>query len=262
MAEGEARDMDPTLGTSTDEVLAVIPSRYGSHRLPGKALADLDGRPVIAWVVAAALRARRVGRVLVATDHAEILEAARVAGADAVITDGDHATGTDRIGEAIRDASESVILNVQGDEPLVEPAMIDRLVELLDSDREASVSTLAAPCPPDAVGDPNVVKVVCDGRGRAIYFSRAPIPGSHPGDAAPRPTYLRHVGLYGFQRSALRSFLDHGRTEIERVEGLEQLRFFELDIPIAVGLVEATPPGIDTAADLEECRRILRSRGG
>jgi len=265
------------------EVVAVIPARFGSTRFPGKALAPLWGRPMIAHVVEAARAAQRVGTVLVATDDERIAAAARQAGAEAVLTRADHPTGSDRIGEAIQGGDWPVVLNVQGDEPLVPPAAIDRLVALLEQHPEAAASTLATPLAmaSDAHLSPHVVKVVCDAAGWALYFSRAPIPGRHPhpaearGDVPSRTgreaqgrsgadrgepparetdtgstSPLRHVGLYGFRRNALERFLGHTSTPLERIEGLEQLRLLEMGERIVVGAIDSLPPGVDTPDDL------------
>jgi 3-deoxy-manno-octulosonate cytidylyltransferase (CMP-KDO synthetase) len=240
-----------------DEVVAVIPARFGSSRFPGKPLVELKGSPLIAHVVRAALAARRVGTVLVASDHEEILAAARAAGAEGILSSADHATGSDRIGEAVAGRSESVILNVQGDEPLIPAEAIDLLVALLEEDPEAAVSTLASPLAWGGVEheDPNVVKVVCDPQGRALYFSRAPIPGRHP-RAELTGEALRHVGLYGFRREPFLRFLARAPGELERAEGLEQLRFLEAGERIVVGRVEQLPPGVDTPEDLARIERL------
>lgn len=245
--------------TPAADVLAVIPARYHSQRYPAKLLADLEGRPVLAWVVRAALQAMRVGTVLVATDHENIADAARVAGAEVVLTRADHATGTDRIGEAIEGRAAEIVLNVQGDEPLVPSVAIDRLVGLLDDSPRSAVSTLACRCRSGDLDNPNVVKVVRDEAGLALYFSRAAIPGSHP--ARPRAHHcFRHVGLYGFRRAALEDFLARRPGVLEQQEGLEQLRFLESGQRIVVGETESLPPGVDTPDDLERCRRILQGR--
>lgn len=234
-----------------EQVVAVIPARHASTRFPGKPLALLHGEPLIAHVVRAALAAHRVGSVLVASEHPQILEAARAAGAQAVPTRDDHPTGSDRIGEAIEGRREEIVLNVQGDEPLVPAEAIDRLVELLEQDPEAAVSTLASPLEADSSEhrDPNVVKVVCDTRDRALYFSRAPIPGRHP-QGPPAGEALRHVGLYGFRREPFLRFLKAAPGRLERAEGLEQLRFLEAGERIVVGRVDRLPPGVDTPEDL------------
>lgn len=256
--------MQPTAGRiEASQVLAVIPARHGSSRFPGKPLALLAGQPLIAHVVRRVLQARRVGSVLVATDHAAIAEAARAAGAQAVLTRPEHSTGTDRIGEAIAGRSERIVLNVQGDEPLVDSSAVDRLVELLEADPNAAASTLACPIVAGSPEhqDPNVVKVVCDLAGRALYFSRAPIPGRHPTAAAAQQPALRHVGLYGFRRAALLRFLSLPQSPLEVAEGLEQLRLLQAQEAIAVGLVDRLPPGVDTPADLARCEAQLAAGG-
>ena len=246
------------------EVVAVIPARYGSTRFPGKPLELLWDKPLIAHVVAAALSARRVGTVMVATDDERIARVAREAGARVAMTRPDHSTGSDRIGEAIAEGKWPIVLNVQGDEPLVPPVAIDRLVELLEEHLNAAVSTLASPLDegsPEHLS-PHVVKVVCSEDGQALYFSRAPIPGRHPRNAEEKEAVeggypggmasaLRHVGLYGFRREAFERFLAHPRTPLEKVEGLEQLRFLEMGESIVADVIESLPPGVDTPADLE-----------
>jgi 3-deoxy-manno-octulosonate cytidylyltransferase (CMP-KDO synthetase) len=256
--------MQPTAGAiEVAQVLAVIPARHASSRFPGKPLALLAGQPLISHVVRRVLQARRVGSVLVATDHRAIAEAALAAGAQAFLTRGDHATGTDRIGEAIASRPERFVLNVQGDEPLVPPAAVDRLVELLEEDAAAAASTLACPIEPGSSEhlDPNVVKVVCDAGGRALYFSRAPIPGRHPAAMGAAGPALRHVGLYGFRRAALQRFLERSPSPLELAEGLEQLRLLEAQEPIVVGRVDRLPPGVDTPADLARCAALLATGG-
>ena len=233
------------------QVVAVIPARHASTRFPGKPLALLRGEALIVHVVRAALAAKRVGSVIVASDHEGILDAARAAGAEGILTAATHTTGSDRIGEAIQGREQSIILNVQGDEPLVPPVAIDRLVTLLEEDLEAAVSTLASPLNwgSEEHRDRNVVKVVCDARGRALYFSRAPIPGKHPSQSA-AGSALRHVGLYGFRREPFLRFLQSQPGALETAEGLEQLRFLEAGERIVVGRVEELPPGVDTPEDL------------
>lgn len=250
------------------QVVAVIPARYGSTRFVGKPLALLQGRPLIAHVIRAAKGAQRVGEVLVATDDERIASVAREAGATAVITRADHATGSDRIGEVVKARGEEFVLNVQGDEPLVRSSAIDRLVELLEEHPAAAVSTLASSLSlsDEAYLDPNVVKVVCDAGGFALYFSRAPIPGRR-GDLVASASKvgadaLRHVGLYGFRRRALLKFLRTPSGRLEKIENLEQLRFLENGERIIVGTIAAMPPGVDTPRDLERIERQLASEGG
>jgi 3-deoxy-manno-octulosonate cytidylyltransferase (CMP-KDO synthetase) len=245
----------------------LIPARLASTRLPGKPLADIAGQPMIVRVAQRAL-ASSARRVVVAADSAEILEACRAHRIEAVLTRGDHATGSDRLAEAcelLGLGADELVVNVQGDEPLIEPALIDAVAGLLAALPEASMSTAAHPI--DDVGEftnPNVVKVVLDARGLALYFSRAPIAWWRDGFAAgihslPDPRPLRHVGLYAYRAGFLRAFPALAPAPMERTEALEQLRAMWHGHRIAVH-VTATAPGIgvDTPEDLERVRALWR----
>ncbi len=243
-------------------VLVVIPARWGSSRFPGKALADLGGRPLVVRVVENAARMATADRVVVATDDERIAAAVREAGFEAELT-GTHATGTDRIGEVAARDPAGIVVNLQGDEPLLDPALADGLVAALAADPAAGAATCGHPfAGADAWRDPNQVKVLCDRTGRALYFSRAPIPGIFPGQAAAAHALaLRHVGIYAFRRAVLERFLGLERTPLEQTEGLEQLRLLEHGVPILVQRIAAAPVGVDTPADLDEVRRLWRKRG-
>jgi 3-deoxy-manno-octulosonate cytidylyltransferase (CMP-KDO synthetase) len=249
-----------------DDVLVVIPARWGSSRFPGKALADLGGRPLVVRTVERALAMGEADAVVVATDDERIADAVRRAGHDCVLT-GEHPTGTDRIGEVLANRPAELVVNLQGDEPLLEPEVGDRLVRALRDDPETGLATCAHPfADADEWRDPNAVKVLVDRRGRALYFSRAPVPGAFPGTA---PTghrlALRHVGIYAWRAGSLRRFLGWRRGDLERCEGLEQLRALEEGLPIAVVSVTAGPIGVDTPADLDRVRRLWQdqqTRGG
>ncbi len=237
-------------GPSGDSApLVVIPARFGSTRLPGKAMADIHGQPMVVRVLERVRRAG-VGAVVVATDDVRIAEAVRSAGGEAVMTRDDHTSGTDRIAEALGLLSwdGDVVVNVQGDEPLIEPSTIDALLAAM-ADPEVQVATVAAPLTGDPA-QPSVVKVAVDQRGRALYFSRAPIPFGGP--------YLHHIGIYAYRTGALARFVASRPSPLERIERLEQLRFLELGSPIAVVQVDEAPPSVDTPADLELVRRILK----
>jgi len=240
-----------------DRVLVVIPARWGSSRFPGKALADLGGQPLVVRVAANAARMQRADRIVVATDDERIVAAVRAAGFEAELT-GEHATGTDRIGEVVGRDPAGIVVNLQGDEPLLEPAQADLLVQTLAEDAEAGVATCGHPFGDAAAWrDPNQVKVLRDRQGRALYFSRAPIPGMFPGrDDAAHGLALRHVGIYAFRRATLERFLALERTPLEKTEGLEQLRLLEHGVAIRVRRIAAAPVGVDTPADLEEVRRL------
>mgnify|MGYP001236926000 CR=1 FL=1 len=243
--------------------VVVIPARRASSRLPDKVLRDIAGRPMLAHVCAAA-HASRARAVLVATDDPVVAEAAREAGADAVMTRDDHPCGTDRIAEvaAARDwGDETIVVNVQADEPLMPPALIDQIGEALVADAGAAIATASTPIlRADDFHDPNIVKVVANAAGRALYFSRAPIP--YHRDSGNRlvddDAASRHIGIYGYRADALRSFAAAPVGVLERRESLEQLRAFDLGLPIALVCAVAVPgPGVDTAADLAAVERLL-----
>jgi len=241
------------------EVLTVIPARYASSRFPGKALADLGGRPLIVRVAEMAARMRNAGRVIIATDDRRIRDAVLAAGHACELT-GEHATGSDRVGEvAARHASEFV-LNLQGDEPLLDPAAADRVIDAVRRDPRADIATCAHPLADRRQWqDPNVVKVLVDRDGFALYFSRAPVPGVFPGSAVrAEQLALRHVGIYAYRASALTRFLELEHGALERAERLEQLRALEHGLRIKVVPIDTAPLGVDTPADLEEVRRCWR----
>lgn len=244
-------------------VIGAIPARYGSTRFPGKALADLAGRPLIWHVYQRASLARSLDEVWVATDDERILQAVEGFGGRARMTSRSHRSGTDRLAELVRDLPCDLVVNVQGDEPLIEPEAIDRAVEPLAKDPALPLGTLACPLDPEAAGDPNVVKVVVDREGFALYFSRAAIPylraggrgPEGPGQATP---VLQHLGLYVYRRETLLQVAAWEPTPLELAEGLEQLRALERGIRIRVVVTDHPSVGVDTPADLERVRRILR----
>ena len=244
---------------SSVHVVAVVPARWESSRFPGKILAPLAGRPVLAWVIDAARAASTIDDVIVATDHERVMEAATVLGAEAVLPSPDHGSGTDRIGEAVHGRRGDVVVNVQGDEPLVPSASIDLMVAALLARPEAVASTLACALDDRDRDDPNAVKVVRTAEGRALYFSRADVPAVHPtGERLVVP--LRHVGLYAYRRTALETFLATPATLLERQEGLEQLRLLERGLEMIVETVPAHPAGVDTPEDLARCEQVLAQR--
>lgn len=245
----------------------VIPARMRSTRLPGKMLADVGGRPLVAW---AAERARESGaaKVVVATDHADIERAMGALGFDAILTSPDHPSGTDRIAEAARilDLPDGeIVVNVQGDEPFVDPALVRAVAQALAERPEASIATAAHPIHEAATFfDPNVVKVVLDESGFAHYFSRAPIPYARDAFAAGRDRLpdafpaLRHIGLYAYRVRFLREYADLAPTAAERFEALEQLRALGHGHRIAVATWNGPmEPGVDTPQDLERVRSRL-----
>ena len=250
----------------------VIPARMRSTRLPGKMLAEVGGKPLVAW---AALRARESGaaRVVVATDHADIERAVKSLGIEACMTAESHPSGTDRIAEAARTlglAPDAIVVNVQGDEPLIDPALVRQVAAELARRPEASIATAAHPIHDTAsFFNPNVVKVVVDASGYAHYFSRAPIPwardlcGGVPLEALPRRLpkdlpALRHVGIYAYRVRFLDQYAGLAPTASERFEALEQLRALGHGHRIAVALWHGPmEPGVDTSDDLARVRRAL-----
>lgn len=236
---------------ATPSAIGVIPARLGSTRFPGKALAAETGTPLVVHVLERARRARRLGRVLVAAPDEAILAAVRAAGGEAILTREDHPNGTSRIAEAIEAIAPggdpaAIVVNIQGDEPLIDPAHIDRAVELLEADPQAGISTLACPfAPGEDPANPNLVKAVVGASGRALYFSRACVP-FHRDAADPPPRRLRHLGLYAYRRGALLRLASLPESPLERAERLEQLRALEHGLAIAVGEVDGAEGGIDT----------------
>lgn len=243
-------------------VTAVIPARFASTRFPGKPLADLLGKPMIQWVVERTAASTLVDRVLVATDDERIAAAVRAFGGDVVMTRADHQTGTDRLAEVAEGLDSELIVNVQGDEPLIVPAMIDEAVAPLRADPGIVMGTLMTPlASAEEYHNPNVVKVVVDRRGFALYFSRSPIP--HPRDLAVDAATLavfpggRHVGLYVYRRDFLLAFPKLPPTPLEELEKLEQLRALEHGYAIRVAGTAHTSLGVDTPEDLARVRALL-----
>ena len=236
----------------------VIPARYGSTRLPGKALLPILDKPMLAWVWE---RAMAVGaeRVIVATDDMRIAEDMTARGADVVMTREDHASGTDRLAEVagqLEWSDEAIIVNLQGDEPLMPVANIERVAALLQANPNADMATLMEPLDREDANEASVVKVVASEGGRALYFSRAPIPAHRQGGPA-APMY-RHVGLYAYRAGFLRQFVRWPPAAMEQSESLEQLRALANDALIQIELApEPVPPGVDTETDLAAIRRLL-----
>ncbi|MFL6260115.1 MAG: 3-deoxy-manno-octulosonate cytidylyltransferase [Thermoanaerobaculia bacterium] len=237
--------------------MGAIPARYGSTRLPGKPLLPIAGRPMIEHVYTRVARARGLDRVVVLTDDERIARAVEGFGGDCEMTPADCASGTDRIAWAARRWDASAVINIQGDEPLIDPEEISRIAGHLAAHPEDPVVTLATPAAPEEMGNPNAVKVVLARDGAALYFSRAPIPyPRQEGGFAP----LKHLGIYGYQRDALLRLAALPPSPLERSESLEQLRALENGIGIRVLIVERASIGVDTAEDLERVERILTER--
>lgn len=247
------------MGGKKNKVVAVIPARYASSRFPGKLLAKLAGRPVIEYVVRRTSQAACIDHVLVATDDERIFACVKEFGGQAVMTSADHPTGTDRIGEVVRDIPCDIVVNVQGDEPAVDPAAIDAAVAPLMADETLVMSTLAAPITDiDDLLSPHVVKVVTDINNNALYFSRSVLPGSREGvyDVS-SGRYKWHIGLYVFRRDFLLSFIGLGQTPLEKAENLEQLRALEHGYPIRVITTPYVGMDVNTPQDLVRLERLI-----
>ncbi len=237
---------------------AIVPARYASTRFPGKPLADIGGKPMVVRVCERA-RASGADPVCVATDDQRIADAARTHGFDARMTRADHASGTDRIAEAALQmglADEAIVVNVQGDEPLIAPQLIARVAAALQQNPGASVSTACHPIHDAAeFANPNVVKAVLNAKGEALYFSRSPIPHARGGEAKA----LRHVGIYAYRVGFLKRYASLTPSPLELAERLEQLRVLWHGYRIAAVIEEGTiPPGVDTPADLEAVLKLFR----
>jgi len=249
--------------SSRADVLAVIPARHASTRFPGKPLAEIAGRPMIQHVVERVLKASVVSRVVVATEDAGIRRVVEGFGGEAMMTRRDHRTGTDRVAEVAAHIPAELYVNVQADEPLIDPAVIDAVASEMIADGSIQVGTpCAAILDAKEIMDPNVVKVARDFEGNSLYFSRAPIPwvrdSGAPGSLAVR--HWKHIGLYGFRREALLEFPTLPPGELERVEQLEQLRWLENGFRIRLVETNYDAVSVDVPADVERVEKLLRAR--
>lgn len=243
----------------SERTIAVIPARYGSTRFPGKPLAKIYGRPMIQWCYESTSACPDFAEVIVATDDARIADTVTAFGGRAVMTSPNHQTGTDRIAEAVQGIDADLIVNVQGDEPLMSPTVLTRLIRTM---RETGAQMGTAAVPFARAGrdpaDPNAVKVVLNRRGFALYFSRAPIPFPRQGGTRVEP--LLHWGLYAYRRSFLQDFVSWPRGELEACEMLEQLRALENGADICVIVTDERSVGVDVPADIEAVERLILAR--
>jgi 3-deoxy-manno-octulosonate cytidylyltransferase (CMP-KDO synthetase) len=243
---------------SAAKVVVVIPARYGSVRLPGKPLVMLAGKPMIQRVYEQAKLAQLAHHVIVATDDERIVKAVEGFGGEARMTRTDHRTGTERVAEVAARTEGDVFVNVQGDEPLLDPVAVDTAVAALLEEPAAKVATVATPLQAAAdIMDPNVVKAVLDFDGNALYFSRAPIPWVRDSGNKVQVRHLKHLGLYVFQREALLEYPTLPQGELERIEQLEQLRWMENGYKIRVAEVEHDAVSVDVQADVERVERLI-----
>jgi 3-deoxy-manno-octulosonate cytidylyltransferase (CMP-KDO synthetase) len=258
---------------SREQVVAIIPARHASSRFPGKAIVDIAGKPMIQWVYERTCQASGVGRVLVATDDERIFQVVQGFGGQAVMTSASHPTGTDRLAEVAAGLDAELVVNVQGDEPLIEPTAIDAALGPFNDDATLVMSTLRCPIPTlDELFDISVTKVVTDAQDFALYFSKAPIP-YHRDSWGPIATMVprlrlaggtapivgwRHIGLYVYRRTFLLAYARLPQTPLERLEQLEQLRALEHGYRIKVVPTQYVSVGVDTPEDVAKVRRLLR----
>lgn len=243
------------------DCLIVIPARYGSQRYPGKVLAPLAGKPVIQWCWEAAVKAG-LGPVIVATEHEKVLAACKAFGAAAVLTSPRCQSGTDRVREAARGSKAGFIINIQGDEPFMKAAVLKKAFLKLKASPDCQIGTACTRIADKAdIENPNCVKVAMSAAGRALYFSRCPVPFHHPLSDLKGYPYYRHYGLYIYRREALERFVKLKPSPLERLERLEQLRALENGLRIAVAEVPALGPAIDVPADLKAAENYLKKAG-
>ena len=254
----------------TDSCIAIIPARFDSKRFPGKVIEPLAGKPLIVHTYERTIQAESVRRAVIATDDQRVADAVSDYGIETVMTRSDHESGTDRISEVAESLDVDIVVNVQGDEPLVEPATIDAAVQALLRDSEAAISTAKHSIQRwEDINDPNVVKVVTDLQNRALYFSRSPIPyiRGKSVEEVGEMSYWQHVGLYVYRKDFLIQFPKLNVTPLESLEKLEQLRALENGYSIVVVETEHKSIGVDTPEDLERVRKLVgikakRKQGG
>jgi 3-deoxy-manno-octulosonate cytidylyltransferase (CMP-KDO synthetase) len=247
------------MNSANSEVVIVIPARFGSVRLPGKPLVSLAGKPMIQHVYERSRLAGRASRVIVATDDERIVKAVESFGGTARMTRPDHRTGTERVAEVAAHEKGDIFVNVQGDEPLLDPVSVDTAIEALLEEPAASIATVATPIKtPADIMDPNVVKTVLDFDNNGLYFSRAPIPWVRDTASKIQVRHLKHLGLYVFQRDALVEYPTLPQGELERIEQLEQLRWLENGWKIRVAEVEHDAVSVDVPEDVARVEKLLQ----
>ncbi len=241
------------------QAIGVIPARWGATRFEGKVLAKINGKPMIEHVWQRSRQSRLLKEVIIACDDQRILKAARAFGAKAVLTSQDHASGTDRIAQAVASVTAEIIVNIQGDEPLIHHSIIDALVTALHSDPTCVMATVIKLIRTnDELENPNVVKVVIDSSGDALYFSRSVIPYDRDRAGIGKIKYYKHLGIYAYRKSFLLKFKDMPKSRLEQAEQLEQLRALEAGIKIKTILTDIETVGVDTPEDLARVEKLLR----
>jgi len=244
------------------KTIGVIPARFDSTRFPGKPLAEIAGKPMLQWVVEAAQKATSLGRLMVATDDQRIADLCNTIDVEVVMTGSELPTGSDRVWQAVKDLDGEIIVNIQGDEPLLKAATIDRLLSPF-TDSSVEMATLGRDIDAQALKNENTAKIVTNQEGNAIYFSRLPIPYSRSRpESGVLPCVLKHIGMYAFRKDFLGRYCRHGPTQIEQLEGLEQLRALYIGAKIRVVKVQDESWGVDNPEDVHKIEAILRKRDG
>jgi len=243
-------------------IVGVIPARYGSTRFPGKPLKPIAGKPLLQWVIEGAKKAKSLTQVMVATDHPEIQALAKSCGVEVAMTDSDLPSGSDRVWAAIQNIKADVVLNIQGDEPLITGELLDALTQPFFKDDSLEMATLGRKINPGDLESKQTAKIVLNERGEALYFSRFPIPYSRIDAPVKEAVCLKHIGIYAFRKNFLERFCSHGPTQLEMAEGLEQLRALYLGARIKVVLVEHESWGVDVPVDVQKIETILKTQRG
>jgi len=241
------------------DIIGIIPARLGSTRLANKVLADINGKPMIQHVWEKARQTRILNDLIIAADDERIVEVCKGFGANVILTSKDHKTGTDRLTEIVNPLDVKVIVNIQGDEPLIQPEMIDHIARPLLDDEELVMTTLVKKIDdPAELSNPSVVKVVFDRNNFALYFSRAKIPYFHGSFEDPRPVYYKHIGMYGYTKDFLFNMKNIPQSSAEKAEKLEQLRVLEAGFKIKVIETKVNTVAVDTQEDLDKVRNLLK----
>jgi len=244
------------------KIIAVIPARLASTRLPRKVLRDIAGKTMLERVVMAASGAKQLAAVIVATDSQEVMDLCRARQWECRMTSAECRSGTDRVREVAQSVDADIYVNVQGDEPLARAEHLDTMLAPMLNDSSIEVATLATPCKPDDIANPNAVKVVTDANGRALYFSRSTIPFDRDNTISLDPNsiaYKKHLGFYAYRRATLERFCQWPESALERAERLEQLRFLENGVGIHVSMTPHDTIGVDTEDDLQRVEALIRA---
>lgn len=241
-------------------VIGVIPARFGSTRFPGKPLEKILNKPLLQWVVEGAKKSQKLSQVLVATDDSRIAELCQQIGVEFVMTNSDLPTGTDRIWAAIENRQCDVVINIQGDEPLIDGQIIDTLIEAFEKDSQISMATLGTQLNQEELLSQNVVKIVMNQKNQALYFSRFAIPYSREKVNLPIVGALKHIGMYGYRKNFLKTFCQTPQTQIEKLESLEQLRALYLGAQIQVVVTDYQCIGVDSPEDIHKVEKVLNEK--